>query len=208
MAGQMMQGHAERRGSLEAELLDGTPVLIRPITPDDRDRLKEGLTRVSAESRMLRFGRHVKDLTEDELRYLTDIDYVNHMAWVALERGVPRPRGLGVARYVRRSDDPRRAEAAVVVVDSHQRLGLGTLLLTLLGKSALEHGIETFLAYVVVENRRMLKTLKELGAKVWLEGAGLVGVEVPVPKASCDFPNTPAGRVFKQVAEGAARGGS
>jgi len=194
---------SERPQSIRAELLDGTRVLIRPIDPGDKTLLKEGLTRVSAESRMLRFGRHVKSLTETELSYLTEIDYENHMAWVAVECDVPQPRGLGVARYVRCANAPSRAEAAVVVVDSHQRRGLGTLLLTVLGRSALQHGIERFAAYVVVENRPMLKTLRELGARVWLEDTGLVGVEVPVPKESCDFPNTPAGRVFKRVAEGA-----
>jgi hypothetical protein len=37
-------------------------------------------------------------LSDQQLRYFTEIDYVNHMAWVALDPTRPDQPGLGVAR--------------------------------------------------------------------------------------------------------------
>src|SRR5947207_5929492 len=107
-------------------LRDGSPVVVRPILPEDRDRLVEGFARLSDESRYRRFGTPVRRLTDEQLRYLTEIDYETHMAWIALDPATPGEPGLGVARYVRLPGEPEVAEAAVTVVDSHQGLGLGT----------------------------------------------------------------------------------
>ncbi len=70
---------------------------------------------------------------------------------------------LGVARYIRLENDPTVAEVAVTVLDSHQGRGLGTLLLALLARSAREHGIETFRAYVLEDNTAMIRIVSDLG---------------------------------------------
>src|SRR5438093_9709510 len=100
--------------AMDFKLRDGTPVVIRPVFPEDRDRLREGMHRLSPQSRHRRFGATVSDLTEDQLRYLTEIDHTNHMAWIALDPTVPGEPGLGVARFVRLAQEPGVAEAAVV----------------------------------------------------------------------------------------------
>ena len=56
-------------------LRDGSQVLVRPIKPDDKQALVEGLDRLSSESRYRWFLRPVTRLSERELRYLTEIDY-------------------------------------------------------------------------------------------------------------------------------------
>jgi GNAT superfamily N-acetyltransferase len=113
-------------------LRDGTRALVRPIRPDDKQRLVDGLERLSPESRYRRFLRPVTSLSERELRYLTEIDYVNHFAWVAVAADVEDQPGLGVARYVRDPKDPEVAEAAVAVIDDYQGKGVGTVLLRML----------------------------------------------------------------------------
>lgn len=132
----------ERR-TTEAELLDGTRVRIRPIVPQDKERLVAAFERLSPESRYRRFLSPVDEITPDLLRRLTEIDYVDHFAWAALLADDPGEPSVGVARYVRLPDEPGVAEAAVTVVDEYQGRGLGTLLQAL-GAVALEHGIRRF----------------------------------------------------------------
>src|SRR5947207_6557708 len=48
---------------------------------------------------------------------LTEIDYHDHMAWVALDPPGPGFLGVGVGRYARPAEEPAVAEAAVTVVD-------------------------------------------------------------------------------------------
>jgi RimJ/RimL family protein N-acetyltransferase len=187
------------------ELRDGTRALIRPIRADDKARLLEGFDALSAESRMLRFHVPTPRLSEEQVRYLTEIDYVDHMAWVAQDLGRDGHPGMGVARYIRMPREPHVAEAAVTVVDAYQGKGLGTVLLGFLSRSAREHGIEVFRNYVLAENTAMLDLLEELGASRRQEEQGVYTVDMPLD-SDADVADTPAGRVFRAVASRPSQG--
>ena len=146
-------------------LRNGTRALIRPIRAEDKEALADGLARLSSESRYRRFLRPVTSLNERELKYLTEIDYTNHYAWVAMAVDEPGEPGLGVARYIRDPLDPEVAEAAVAVVDDHQGQGLGTMLLRVLVAAARENGIHTFRGWVLGDNTNVLRPLERIGAR-------------------------------------------
>jgi L-amino acid N-acyltransferase YncA len=145
-------------------LRDGTKVRVRPILAQDKDGLREGLSRLSPLSRYRRFHGGVASLTAETLRDLTEIDYVNHMAFVAIDADAAGEPGVGVARYIRLTHAPETAEIALTVVDSHQGRGLGALLLDLLMRSAEAHGIRTLRAWVLADNEPMLHLLRARGA--------------------------------------------
>lgn len=165
--------------SREETLRDGTRVLIRPILPSDKDLLKEGMQRMSPESRYLRFLHYFETLTLAELRYLTEIDYRNHFALVALSLDDPELPGLGVARYIRDKHQPKSAEAAVAVIDAFQRRGLGTLLLTRLAEKGRENGVENFVAFITPEHPALSHLLSSVEATV-ANTNGLLKVVVPI----------------------------
>ncbi|NIM51021.1 MAG: GNAT family N-acetyltransferase [Gemmatimonadales bacterium] len=168
--------------SLRLSLRDGTPVLIRPVVPKDKALLKEGLIRLSEHYRYRRFMTPVPDVTEEQLRYLTEIDYRDHMAWAAFDLSRSEELGVGVARYIRHEPDRTKAEVAVPVVDSHLQRGIGTLLLSVLSRSAAENAIRTFVAYVLAANTRTLAIFRDLGATVEPGDGGVMRVEVPAPR--------------------------
>jgi GNAT superfamily N-acetyltransferase len=134
------------------------------------------------------------------LRYLTEIDYVDHFAWVGLDVG--KDQGIGVARYVRMRDDPTAAEAAVVVVDGYQHLGAGTILLQLLGTSALANGITHFVGEALAENQPIRELLENLGARVYDAGSGEVGFEIDLPSSAENVEDTAVYRTLRAAAEG------
>jgi GNAT superfamily N-acetyltransferase len=200
MAGWVGRARAALPPAREIALRDGMPILVRPILPEDKDRLREGLTRLSRASRYRRFLTALDHLSDAQVRYFTEIDYENHMAWVALDPTQPAQPGLGVARYVRLPEDPTTAEAAVTVLDQYQGRGIGTILLEVLAASARQHGIRRFRAYVLAENVTMVEILRDLGAMVVRDGSPL-RVDVPIPTSPEELPDTPTGRVFKAVAK-------
>lgn len=193
---------ARRTASSRTTLRDGTRVLLRPIEPGDRDRLIEGLRRLSPRSRYFRFHAAIDELSEDQLRYLTEVDGHDHVAWIALDEARPEVPGIGVARYVRLSDEPDVAEAAVTVADEYQGRGAGTLLLGLLAGSARANGIQVFRNYVMAENTAMLEVFDRLGAHRELEAPGLYRVDLRLPTAEETVPESPAGRAFLAAARG------
>jgi RimJ/RimL family protein N-acetyltransferase len=165
----------------EVTLRSGDRVLVRPIRPDDKERLVEGFGRLSPESRYRRFFSPVAKLGEAQLRYLTEVDHHTHEALAALDPADGEP--LGVARFIRTEPDPRVAEVAVAVVDDWQGRGLGTELLHELAARAREEGVEQFSAFVLQENKPMLELLDELGdARVVGREPGVVELLTDVPE--------------------------
>jgi RimJ/RimL family protein N-acetyltransferase len=141
--------------------LDGRErVLIRPIEPGDKDLLVNGLRQLSEESIRKRFLAAKPRFSRSELRYLTEIDGVNHVALVAvLERDPDQL--VAVARCVRLPDRHDTAEMAIVVGDPWQAQGLGRELAQRLADAALAVGIRRFAATMLGDNeaaRRLMRT--------------------------------------------------
>ena len=126
-------------------------VEIRPITPDDKALLARGMAALSPRSARLRFLAPKTHLTVSELRYLTEVDHVDHYALVAVLADDPTTMA-GVGRWVRDREHPDAAEVAIVVGDCHQRQGLGTALGTALADGARALGIARFNAVMLPEN--------------------------------------------------------
>jgi GNAT superfamily N-acetyltransferase len=190
------------RRTAVVSLRDGTALLLRPVVPEDKERFLDGFARLSPESRYRRFMSPIDELTPDMLRQFTEVDYVDHFAYVALLAEAPGNPGIGVARYVRLPEDPQVAEAAVTVVDEYHGRGLGTLLLEALGAVALANGVTRFRGYALEENRPMLDLMARMGADVELDSPGVYRVEVDLPRQARELKGTPLYRVFRALARG------
>jgi GNAT superfamily N-acetyltransferase len=151
-------------------LRDGSPVLIRPVRRDDKPLFVTGFEHLSDASRYLRFMGHKPALSVRDLEFFTELDHEDHEAIGALDPFSGE--GLGVARYMRLADEPRCAEAAVVVIDEWQGRGLGTALLERLVEAAREHGIERFKASLFTDNRAMLALFRQIGDVEVLDSEG------------------------------------
>ena len=165
---------------LERTLRDGSRVAIEPITPAAKERLQAGLSMLSERTRWRRFSSALHSLSERELRYLTEVDQVDHLAIGALDLDHPELPGLGVARCVRLPEDPATGEFAVVIADKAQRLGLGTLLLGVLRHLARDRGFQWFLGLVQATNAPMLGLLEELQGRQERREGTSVWVRVPL----------------------------
>jgi RimJ/RimL family protein N-acetyltransferase len=130
---------------------NGVRVRIRPIRPDDRTLLADGLARLSRESAYQRFLSPKYGLTAGELRYLTEVDFRDHVALVAVRPEAPATL-VGVGRWIRLRDEPDVAEIAFVVSDELQRQGLGTALAEALADSARDRGVRRFVATMLPDN--------------------------------------------------------
>ena len=149
--------------AFRALLNDGRRVRVRPVIPADRSSIAAGLARMSVRSRYLRFHSDVAQLDEARLRYLSEIDFREHVAWAALAIDEPGSPGVGVGRFVRSHDHPESAEFAITVLDEWQGIGLGSLLLRTLLGSAAQRGIARLVAPVLLENDPALRLIERVG---------------------------------------------
>lgn len=144
-------------------LLDGRPVMIRAIRRDDKEALVLGFQRLSRRSVYNRFLSPKRDLSAGELEYLTELDFVQHVALLAVVLEDGTELAVGVGRFI--VDDPgaRSAEVALTVDDEHQGFGIGTLLLSHLAAVGRDLGLAEFWAEVLGSNRQMLQVFEHCG---------------------------------------------
>lgn len=188
------------RPGLRLTLDDGTPVLLRPVRPEDADLLQQGLHHLSTASRITRFFSPVTHLSDHQLDYLTRVDQDTHVAWGALAASTKSREevvGLGVGRFARLPDEPQTAEVAVTVIDEAQRHGLGLRLLAVLYGLARRRGIETLRAIVMTQNQGLARRLQALGGTVERE-QDQVTLDLPVSDAD-SLPDTPEAETFRRV---------
>ena len=163
-------------------LSDGATAHVRPIRPDDAPRIVDFHGRQSPQSIYYRYFSPRPRLTDREVERMTDIDYVDRMALVAL-RGDEL---IGTARYDRW---PHRSEAEVAffVDDANHGRGLATVLLEHLAVRAREVGLTGFTASVLPENRKMITVFTAAGFETATRFAdGIVEVRLgitPTPEA-------------------------
>jgi RimJ/RimL family protein N-acetyltransferase len=160
------------------KLKDGTAVTIRAIRSDDKDRIVEAFKNLETESVYTRFFRHKSELTNEELKAITEVDFENTVALVVT---IPADGGnetiIGAGRYVL-YDPPnplRSAEIAFTVEEDYQGQGIASRVLGHLIKIAQEKGVSQFEAEVLSENRSMLAVFTRSGLpmKKSLEEGGL-----------------------------------
>lgn len=150
--------HLEQKLSLD----DGTPLIIRPIRPEDAESEREFVRDLSHQAKKFRFMHALNELTPTMLARFTQIDYDREMALVALTLENERPIQQGVARYNINQDDVS-CEFAIVVSHKRQNLGIGTKLMEALLDAAKIHGLSTMEGSVLAENEAMLTLMDELG---------------------------------------------
>jgi RimJ/RimL family protein N-acetyltransferase len=145
-------------------LRDKRRVEIRALGPDDRADLLAAVGRTSEQSLYRRFFAVKGSFTEPEIAFFLNIDFVNHVALVAVLEELGRPRIVGGGRYI--VVQPGRAEVAFVVVDQYQGQGIGSALLRHLATLARRAGIHELIAEVLPENTSMLKVFEKSGCRL------------------------------------------
>ena len=158
----------ERRETLR----DGSELLFRPVKPTDEGTLSEMLYSLSADSVRSRFFTHTKTFPHKDVQHLTNIDYEQNLALVAV---VPGSGGeeqiVAIGQYFL---DPKThsAEVAFIVQDEWQLKGMGTILLHYLAEIAMKRGVKQFSAKVLPQNKPMLAVFQNSGFPVRTEFDG------------------------------------
>lgn len=141
-------------------LADGATAHVRPITPEDAERLIAFYARVSDESKYYRFFAPYPTLQARDVEHFTRVDYISRGALIVLVG----ERMIAVGRYEQVVDHV--AEVAFLVEDSQHGRGLGSVLLEQLAQAARERGFTRFVADVLPDNRKMIQVFRDAGYSV------------------------------------------
>jgi acetyltransferase len=145
---------------------DGSPLLLRPIQPEDADLLQAFMHGLSAESRYLRFISVLAELPRRLLIRYTQLDHDREVALVAVAPDAdPRGRIVGVVRYLLDADR-EHCEFAITLADAWQGRGLGLILMRAIVEAARARRLRRIDGHVLATNTRMLALLRRMGFQV------------------------------------------
>ena len=192
--------------TIHTALENGHPVCIRTIREDDGERMREGIARMSAQSRYLRFFSGARTPPDWVIDRLIDVDGHDHIAWGAIDAAHPDQPAIGAVHAFRFPDDDDSAEFSVGVLDDYHGLGLGRLLTATILHHAEAEGVADFTVNILGENRGARDFATGLGAKYRGLADGVMEFELVVAdaiarlRAECDPPGM--ADVFRAFAKG------
>ncbi len=148
---------------LEQEILlpNGELYWVRPVVPDDAPVLAAEFAVADEDTLYMRFFNPTFSLTDERLRYFTELDYESHVALTVMTEAGEGSQGVAIARYVARNESD--VEAAVVVKPEYRRRGIARVLLLRLGEIAANAGYETMSASYLEENDGAGRLLESCG---------------------------------------------
>jgi RimJ/RimL family protein N-acetyltransferase len=153
---------ADKYSAIET-LRDGRRLEIRALTHDDRSDLIAAVARTSAESLRRRFFVPKTKFTDREMDFFSNVDFVNHVALVAVIED-DQTAIVGGGRYI--VVRPGEAEIALAIVDHYQGRGIGTALIRHLVAIARAAGLTRLIAEVLAENLPMLRVFEQSGLAI------------------------------------------
>jgi RimJ/RimL family protein N-acetyltransferase len=203
-------GHKEQARAMiiHTQLNDGIPVCIRRVGKGDEARLKDGIARLSPQSRYLRFFSGMREAPPQVIKALITVDGYDHIAWGALRSDLPDTPALGVVHAFRDKDEPGTAEFSVAVVDEYHGRGLARLLSAVLLLDCQREGLEHLSVNILPENRPAITLARSLGAQGTGHEAGVSEFDITIAealealRAEADVPGLAA--IFDRFAQGEA----
>ncbi|NKE65687.1 bifunctional acetate--CoA ligase family protein/GNAT family N-acetyltransferase [Ramlibacter sp. RBP-2] len=171
-------------GQLEERVTLGDSVLLlRPIRPEDGERLTAFYAGASPADMRLRFFLSRREVPHSELARYCQIDYEREMTFVAIDPQAAA--GDGMAGEVRAVCDPDnlQAEFAIQVAGPWQRRGLGRALMDKLLRYLRERGTGEVVGECLAENAGMAALARKLGFRVTLQPEGVMAMRLTLPAA-------------------------
>ncbi|MFE2629671.1 GNAT family N-acetyltransferase, partial [Streptomyces sp. NPDC059374] len=150
------------RPTTHALLADGTTVCVRPVEPDDHDRIRALYDAMSPENLRLRFFTAARSSAGAAADRACGTPRPGHLALLAETGG----QVVGLAEYdTPGAPDSDTAEVSLAVADHLHHRGIGTLLVEHLVSAARAAGITTFTAEALSENHEVLRLFAGLGLR-------------------------------------------
>jgi GNAT superfamily N-acetyltransferase len=169
---------AAKYSALE-RLRDGREIEIRALRPADEGDMLAAVDRTSAQSIYRRFFGAKRHFSESDKAFFLNVDFVNHVALVAVAKESGRSVIVGGGRYI--VVRPGTAELAFAVVDEYQGQGIGAALMRHLALLARAAGIKELIAEVLPENLPMLKVFQNSGLDLQTKHhAGVIDVTLNI----------------------------
>lgn len=170
-------------------LRDGRDYRLRPLAKADAPAVAEMFATLSAETIRARYGYLIHDMTPERATRLVDVDRARELplGLFGLRADGSEERLWAMGRLVH-APDHQSAECAFLVHDTQRRLGMASCLLKHLRVLGRRRGLPRLFAQVRRENKGMLHTFAQNGARLhFAPDSDVVEIDIPLRDAKILF---------------------
>jgi GNAT superfamily N-acetyltransferase len=154
-----------RARSVDAILDNGTHVCLRRIRHSDIERIEDGISQMSDQSRYLRFFSGSKTMPPSVVERLASVDGTHHLAWGVVnmdEQGHP---AIAAAHVFRETETSDVGEFAIAVLDQYHGQGVARILMTTIFLDCYCEGFRQLQIDILQNNRKASGLIRAVGAR-------------------------------------------
>jgi RimJ/RimL family protein N-acetyltransferase len=148
----------------EIRIYDGIEVTFRPAKPVDGRIIQEHFYAMDDEDVRTRFFGLRKSFYREDMEDMFQVDYIKNLSMVAVTGEVGFEKVIGLGMYA--LDEGTVAEVAFSVSKEWQGKGIASVLLEKVAEAACETGVTSLVAYMLANNKGMIKLFNKLPYKV------------------------------------------
>ena len=150
--------------SVDALLDNGTHVCLRRIRHSDIDRIEDGISQMSDQSRYLRFFSGSKTMPPSVVERLASVDGTRHLAWGVVNMDLPDHPAIAAAHVFRETETSDSGEFAIAVLDQYHGQGIARLLMTTIFLDCYCEGFRRLQIDILRTNKKASGLIRSVGA--------------------------------------------
>ena len=150
--------------SVDAILDNGTHVCLRRIRHSDIERIEDGISQMSDQSRYLRFFSGSKTMPPSVIERLASVDGTLHLAWGVVNMDDPAHPAIAAAHVFRETADGEAGEFAIAVLDHYHGLGVARILMTTIFLDCYCEGFRQLRIDILRNNKKASGLIRSVGA--------------------------------------------
>lgn len=157
--------------SVDARLDNGTQVCLRRVRHSDLERIEQGISQLSDQSRYLRFFSGSKTLPSSVIERLASVDGISHLAWGMVNMDEEDTPAIAAAHVFRNAEADDTGEFAITVLDPYHGLGVARILMTAIFLDCYCEGLRRLQIDILRSNKKAYGLIRAIGARaVTLDG--------------------------------------
>lgn len=150
--------------SVDAILDNGTHVCLRRIRHSDIERIEDGISQMSDQSRYLRFFSGSKSMPPSVVERLASVDGTHHLAWGVVNMDDPDHPAIAAAHVFRDSETSDAGEFAIAVLDQYHGQGVARILMATIFLDCFCEGFRQLQIDILRDNKKASGLIRSVGA--------------------------------------------
>lgn len=150
--------------SVDVILDNGTHVCLRRIRHSDIERIEDGISQMSDQSRYLRFFSGSKTMPPSVVERLASVDGTQHLAWGVINMDEPDQPAIAAAHVFRDMEASDAGEFAIAVLDQYHGQGVARILMITIFLDCFCEGFRQLQIDILRDNKKASGLIRSVGA--------------------------------------------